>query len=492
MNMSSTPVAIRTDRTFATTESAWERPGPDGGPSLAQLDAAIAELSAHLDAATFRQLQLIAEFDRREGWALGGFVSCAHWLGVRIGIGEVAAREKVRVARALQHLPQISEALSRGQVSYSKVRALTRIATPENEEDLLGVARSAPASHVERVVREFRRAGRAGLELAQRQQEGRYLRTFTDADGMLVLEGRLPPEVGQLLVRALEGAQALLRQQPDDSAESSRSQVAPACETAAGQPDVSAESREAAGQPGVSAESSRPTRGTTLQQRADALGLVCERALSALGTAGRGEPYQVVVHCDAEVLMEPAAEGECCLEGGPALSGETARRLSCDAPVIALLERGGEVISVGRKSRRVSKALYRALRSRDRHCAFVGCARTGQEVHHVRHWADGGETSAGNTILLCKRCHWLLHEGGFTVRGEAPDGLLFFDPEGRELTRSCAPPELPADPVAALQAQHAAQGLAIDERTGIINWWGEPLDLDRAVTPLLRGRIDRR
>jgi len=264
------------------------------------------------------------------------------------------------------------------------------------------------------------------------------LRTFTDADGMLVVEGRLPAEVGQLLLRALEGAQHLLLKQPDDSAETTPRAGGPAADTRddpaeASGPGVSAE----ASGPGVSAEARHAhglMRETAGQRRADALGLLCERALAALGTARRGEPYQVVMHCDADVLVDPLAEGECCVEGGPALSGDTARRLSCDAPVVALLEKRGEVLSVGRKSRRVSTALYRALRSRDRHCSFPGCTRAGQEVHHVRHWAEGGETSAGNTTILCKRCHWLLHEGGFTVRGEAPDRLRFFDPEGRELT----------------------------------------------------------
>ena len=82
-----------------TCQSVWDSPGPDGGPSLAQLDESIAELSANIDAATYRLLALIAEFDRREGWAVGGFLSCAHFLNVRIGLGIVAAREKVRVAR---------------------------------------------------------------------------------------------------------------------------------------------------------------------------------------------------------------------------------------------------------------------------------------------------------------------------------------------------------------------------------------------------------
>jgi hypothetical protein len=108
-----------TDSTTTTSQSVWDTPGPDGGPSLAQLDQSIAELSAHIDAATHRLLLLIADFDRREGWALGGFQSCAHFLNVRTGVGMVAAREKVRVARALEELSQISAAMSRGELSYS-------------------------------------------------------------------------------------------------------------------------------------------------------------------------------------------------------------------------------------------------------------------------------------------------------------------------------------------------------------------------------------
>ena len=449
------------------TQSVWDRCGTAAGPSLAELDSAIAELSAHIDTATHRLLVLIAEFDRREGWAAGGFASCAHWLNVRIGLGLVAARERVRVARALEQLPRISEAMSGGQLSYSKVRAVTRIATRDNEPDLLALARSAPASHVERVVREYRRVGRAGLELAQRQQQGRYLRTFFDADGMLVIEGRLSPEVGALLLQALERAEA----DADASAESS--------------------GYRNGAQPGEP----RPRQD---QRRADALGRVAEQALSAPGPQRRGEPFQVVVHVDAEVLAEPSGEGQCCIEHGPALSGETARRLSCDAPVVELVESSdGQPLCIvcsarpphrtaGRKSRRVSTALWRALRSRDRECAFVGCSRQGQQVHHIRHWAEGGETSASNTVLLCRACHWRVHEGGFSVRGEAPDRLTFLDPQGRELTDRFEPPALPADPVVALEAEHVRRGLAIDERTGGIDWWGERLDLDAAVSGLLR------
>src|SRR5256714_4280258 len=126
---------------------------------LDQLGDEIAELSAHLDAATARLLELIREFDARAGWNTG-FRSCAEWLSWRVGLDRGAARERVRVARALGTLPRLARALARGELSYAKVRALTRVATPETEERLLAVGRAGTAEHVERIVRGWRRADR--------------------------------------------------------------------------------------------------------------------------------------------------------------------------------------------------------------------------------------------------------------------------------------------------------------------------------------------
>ena len=111
----------------------------------------IAELSAHLEAATARLLDRIREFDAREGWN-NGFRSCAAWLSWRVGYAPGAAREHVRVARALGTLPLLSQALARGELSYAKVRELTRVATPETEARLLAVGRAGTAEHVERIV----------------------------------------------------------------------------------------------------------------------------------------------------------------------------------------------------------------------------------------------------------------------------------------------------------------------------------------------------
>src|SRR5882724_2433502 len=134
-------------------------PTPEPVVELDRLGDQIAELSAHLDAATARLLDLIRDFDARSGWNTG-FRSCAAWLTWRIGLDPGAARERVRVARALGTLRLLAQALARGELSYAKVRALTRVATPETEERLLAVGRAGTAAHVERIVRGWRRVDR--------------------------------------------------------------------------------------------------------------------------------------------------------------------------------------------------------------------------------------------------------------------------------------------------------------------------------------------
>src|SRR5213083_1065516 len=180
---------------------------------LERLGDEIAELSAHLDAATARLLELIREFDARAGWNTG-FRSCAEWLTWRVGLDRGAARERVRVARALGTLPRLARALARGELSYSKVRALTRVATPETEERLLAVGRAGTAEHVERIVRGWRRMDRiAEARETERQHVSRELHVYQDGDGMMAVRGRLTPEVGALLVQALAAARETLYQQ---------------------------------------------------------------------------------------------------------------------------------------------------------------------------------------------------------------------------------------------------------------------------------------
>ncbi len=269
---------------------------------LDRLGDEIAELSAHLDAATARLLDLIREFDARGGWNTG-FRSCAAWLSWRVGLDLGAARERVRMARALGTLPLPPQALGRGELSYSKVRGLTRVATPETEARLLAVGRAGTAAHVERIVRGWRCVDRrAEARETKRRHASRALHVYHDEDGMVILRGRLEPEVGALLMQALAAARESLYQRARERAKAS-----------AGFGDVSAET------PPVS------------QQQADALALLAETALHhGLDPGAPGERYQVVVHVDAQVLADPEQPGQSVLEGGTHVSAETSRRLACD------------------------------------------------------------------------------------------------------------------------------------------------------------------
>ena len=270
----------------------------DRGARVARLGDRIAELSARIQAATHELLVLIREFDEREGW--DGCVSCAQWLSWRAGLAPGAAREHVRVARALGTLPKLSDAMRRGRVSYSKVRAVTRVATPENEEDLLYVALAGTASHVERIARAWRRIDR-NVEQAEerRQQASRGLRTWVDEDGMVVVRGRLTPEVGSALRRALEAACDQARRAPESDGGGEAADPA----TGLGE-DAAAAAGSAAGVEEKAADGEEPTLA---QRQADAIGTLAEAALAAgLDRGTAGDRYQVVLHVDAEALAEQA------------------------------------------------------------------------------------------------------------------------------------------------------------------------------------------
>jgi 5-methylcytosine-specific restriction endonuclease McrA len=438
---------IHSHRIFAT---------PERVAALDRLGDEIAELSAHVEAATARLLDLIREFDARGGWNTG-FRSCAAWLSWRIGLDLGAARERVRVARALGTLPLLARALSRGELSYAKVRALTRVATPETEERLLGVGRAGTAAHVERIVRGWRRVDRhAEARETKRQHASRSLHVYADEDGTVVLRGRLAPEVGALLVRALEAARETLYQR-----RRSAQKVNPSAEVTADPP-------------------------TMAQQRADALALLAETALHhELDPGAPGERYQVVVHVDAPALADPDQPGQSVLEGGAHVSYETSRRLACDASrVVMRHDPDGRVVEIGARTRTIPPALRRALHHRDRGCRFPGCGLPLGEGHHVRHWAQGGPTTLSNLALLCRRHHRAVHEEGYQVDHQPDGALRFRRPDGRPLPEVPPPSAVPADPVQALRAGHDAQGLHLHARTTRPGWLGERLDVGWAIDVL--------
>src|SRR3954454_24188184 len=176
----------------------------------------ICTLAAHMTAATCRWLLLIAEFDEREGWAESGIRSCAHWLSWRCGIAGGTARDQVRVARRLGSLPTLISRFETGELSYAKVRALTRIATPATEAKLVELALEATASQLEDMVREFKRSERVALETAAQRRARRYLRYRYDTDGSMLITARIPPEEGALVIDVLEDLARSEAEEPAD------------------------------------------------------------------------------------------------------------------------------------------------------------------------------------------------------------------------------------------------------------------------------------
>ena len=403
----------------------------------------IATLAARIDAATYELLVLIRKFDETDGWNCG-FSSCAHWLTWRIGLAPNAARERVRVARALGELPLMSEAMKRGELSYSKVRALTRVARPDTEERLVELGKAGTAAHAERVVRAWRRIDRT---LEARGDEVRdvsnHVTTHVDENGMFVIRGRLAPEAGEVLMKALKAAgDKLYAEQPKE----------------------------------------RPPAGKV---RADALALVAESALKGgLDPGSSGDRYQVVLHVD-EAELQASVNGSAvdCRCGVSAkaravdVSAETARRIACDAAKVTMRHRSGQILSAGRKTRTIPPPIRRALEFRDRGCRFPGCTTQHCDAHHIVHWADGGETKLSNLVLLCRRHHRLLHEGGFGVRISEDGAVEFVHPRGRPLEQSPAPPPIGLRAARELVEHLEDAGIVITGKESMPAWDGRPMDL---------------
>ncbi len=401
-----------------------------------RLEHEITELAGHLNAGCCRWLELVAEFDRRGVWADYGCRSCAEWVAWQCALTTRSAREHVRVARRLTELPLIHEQFAAGRLSFSKVRALTRVAESDTEEDLIELARHATASQLERVVRGLRQVSTAD---ADDQQLNRYLVTSWEDNGSLSIHGRLPAEDGAAFLAGLDAAHDRLREQDDDVP------------------------KQSDGESG-SAEPSRSAHHT----HAD--------ALVELARGGAG--YDVTVHVDVDVLSRDS-RGQVRIDAGPALAPETARRLACDSSLIPIIELNGRALSVGRKTRAVPPALRRAVEARDDACRFPGCEhRRFLDTHHIIHWAHGGETDKSNLIPLCRHHHRLAHEGRVRVSGDADRCVRFRLRDGTLLESSPPPSE------GSLRRLHECNGDAgheIDRET-CLSGTGQRMDRHWAVS----------
>jgi hypothetical protein len=355
--------------------------------SIEELDRDIVNLSFHINAATYELLVLVREFDERAGWLQWGLGNCAEWLHWRCDLSMSAAREKVRVAHTLKILPMIASSFSTGELSYSKVRPLTRVARVDNEESLLEFALNTTASRVEERCRELRCGTVDSVDEAHRAHANRSLRVFRNAErGTMTITVELPLETGELLEKALDRAR--------DTSASHTPGFIDECWSA---------------------------------QQADALVAIANAYLSGNGEASActSDNYLVTVHVDQSAL----ANGN----GRSSLPLESVKRLCCDGDAIVIVENeDGEPLSVGRKTRTVPTGIKRALRARDKSCVFPGCRHTRfVDAHHIEHWSAGGETSLENLMLLCSHHHGLVHEGGFRIEHDYQNRWFFKRPDGR-------------------------------------------------------------
>ncbi|MCH9004741.1 MAG: DUF222 domain-containing protein [Proteobacteria bacterium] len=354
---------------------------------IEDLDRAIVNLSARINAETYELIVLIRQFDERAGWLKWGLGNCAEWLHYRCDLSMNAAREKVRVAHALKTLPDIATAFATGTLSYSKVRAMTRVTNAGIEDALLSFALKTTTARVEERCRELRCGTADSVAEANRSHANRSLRMHRDpVRGTITITVELPLEAGELIDKALDRAR-----------ESS----------IASGPEFAEESWAA--------------------QQADALVTMAKSYLSGHreSSTAASDNYQVTVHVDRTALSDG--------KGRSGLPIESVKRLCCDGETIVIVEgEHGEPLNVGRKTRTVPTAIKRALWSRDKGCVFPGCSHQRfVDAHHIQHWSAGGETSLDNLLLLCTRHHRLVHEGGFAIAKDYLDRWYFKRPDGQ-------------------------------------------------------------
>ena len=354
--------------------------------SIDELDVAIVSCAAHINAATYELLLLVRQFDERAGFLRWGLGNCAEWLAWRCDLSLITAKEKVRVAHAIKTLPLISSAFAQGELSYTKVRELTRVATRDNEQALLNFALRATATNVAQRCRELRMGDEASIDAAASAFARRSLSIRRDPQrGMMIVRMELPLDTGELLEKALDKARDDEVLEMPDPAESSWS-----------------------------------------AQQADAFTNMVTGFLNGTGNEKPGNNnYLVTIHVDQSAL-----QGK---EGRSALPIETVKRLCCDSHAVVLTENEkGEPLSIGRKSRIVPKGIERAVRARDNNrCRFPGCHHHRfLDCHHVEHWSNNGETSLDNLMLLCTTHHTLVHEGGFRIETDFQDSWYFQRPDG--------------------------------------------------------------
>jgi hypothetical protein len=407
--------------------------------STERLEAEATTLAGHIAAATARFLDVVAELERRRSWESWEARSMAHWVSWQCGLGMRAAHEHVRVAVALRDLPETRAAFARGELSFSKVRALTRFATPGQEHDDVELARQTTAAQLERIAGSFVAACRnADADPVRRALDSSHISHAGNADGVTTtITLRVPND---LAARTLAAIDAEMDRLPIDDAVP------------------------------------RPHR------RVLAFAAVIDGCCEP-------DPERAAVTTTVHVDVETLADDEPgrCETDDLRIAPETARRLACDCRVELTLERNGDVLDLGRAARVPNPALRRAVLRRDRHCCrFPGCTQRARlRVHHARHWACGGRTDERNLVALCPAHHRAVHEGGWWVEADGGGGFTFHAPDGRVVPAVVVPPATDGH---AVEAGSAARGVTITDTTIASLSGGARLDLDWTMTVLCGNR----
>ena len=498
----------------------------------AALGEQIAQHAAHLAAATHRLLTDLREFDRIGGWYAQGARGCAAWLSWRLGWSIGTARDHVRVANRLGTLPKIDEALRVGELSYCKVRALTRVATAENEALLLEDARYTTGGQLERICRKYAAVLRVARPTVEQDAMLRRVSRRDLDDGMVKIEAVLHPDEAAAVWEALTQIAKERTQCATTAATAATAANSTAANDAAGADNATAnnaynsadsaasatvadnsattattattatnvDNRTSAVDATQSTNATSTTKGTHHVPerlspmpvgprfcRADALVEIAERILR--GDRPERAPVELVVTVASDVLdgSNPDAPPIAVTADGTCLSFEAVRRLACDCGVAMLVEDAdGNPLSVGRKTRTIPAALKRALLKRDQMCRFPGCcSRVFLDGHHAVHWAEGGETSLENTLLLCKFHHRFVHEYGYRVELGSHQNPRFYDPHG------CLMLEVPSRPASAgmTDVYRLNAPLEITPSTNTPLWDGGRINYDWVIDDLVR--VDR-
>ncbi len=399
-----------------------------------------------------RRFERLRAFDELEGWRLQGSESCAHWLSWRLGIDLKTANEHVRVARALGEYRKLDEAFSKGELSYSRVRALTRVVTPETEERLVELGKRSTAPELDRALRSHHRVSLTGDPRAVARALERRCLVWRELDsGLVEIVARVLPEEAAVVIASIDMTQKRMIEGGEPRKTPAEARAETSAEAGA---ETSAEAgAETSAEAGARVATSAEVKAK-VAQRVDAFVATFEANLAPSTPRSVPGRHEVVVVVDAK-----SGQGE--LPDGSPIGPETIRRICCDSPLQVLVERAVDrskpgAIEVGRRVPGVAPKLRRLLEVRDKTCSFPGCTnRLWVDAHHIEHWIDGGPTVLENLALTCRRHHVLVHEGGFTVQ-QTPEGPVFFDPQGRKIEKAPVLPNLGPDPLGDLEAGREA------------------------------------